>query len=104
LVLKSRQDIDRLLKTGIRKSGSFCTLVWEDSADFRYAVLLSGKFGTAAKRNRFKRLFREAVRLNRKFLTRPVNIALIVRPLKDEPEYKDIDREIAGAFELISHH
>ena len=71
--------------------------------DFRYAILVSKRTGIAAKRNRLKRLFRETVRLNRKLLTRPIYLALIVRPLEDEPEYKDIDKEISDAFEHISN-
>ncbi len=102
--LKSRLEISRLLKGGRRCSGHYCTVVWENSQSFKCAVLLSGKTRTAVFRNRLKRLFREAVRLNRKLLSRPVKVAIMVRQFQDEPEFQDINKDISHAFTAISKH
>lgn len=102
LTLKSRSDIDRLLKSGERKTGSYATAAWELSDSFHYAVLVSGKIKQAVARNRLKRLFREAIRLNRKALPQPVNIAFIVRRPTNEPRFNDINKEVLGTFEYIS--
>ena len=102
LTLKSRREIELLLKNGRRKSGSFGTMVWEGSESFRYAILVSGKIKKAVVRNRLKRLFREAIRLHRQTLSVPVQVVFIVRQISNEPVFADIDREIAGAFQFIS--
>jgi ribonuclease P protein component len=103
LTLKSRKEIERLLKSGERNSGSYCTVIWEYSESFRYAVLISGKIRKAVTRNRLKRLFREAIRLNRKSLIEPVKIAFLVRSIANEPEFEDINTEVVRAFTLISN-
>jgi ribonuclease P protein component len=103
LTLKSRTEIDRLLKSGERKTGSYGTVAWEFSQSFRYAVLVSGKIKKAVARNRLKRLFREAIRLNRKVLLQPVNIAFLIRPITHEPGFDDINKEVIKTFEYISN-
>jgi len=89
------------LKAGRRISGDYFSLVWEKSPNFRYSVLVSGKYGSAARRNRLKRLIREAVRLNRKSLSEPVSIAVLPRPKVAEPEFDIINAEIKRIFEVI---
>lgn len=96
-------EIDRLLKCGERKTGSYGTVAWEFSESFRYAVLVSGKIKKAVLRNRVKRLFREAIRLNRKALPRPVRIAFLVSWLTNEPGFDDINKEVSKTFEHISN-
>ena len=100
--LKSRLEISRLLKGGQRYPGRYCTVVWENSQSFKCAVLLSGKIKTAAFRNRLKRLFREAVRLNRNILSRPVKVAILLRIIENEPTFQNISQEINLAFRKIS--
>jgi ribonuclease P protein component len=102
LTLKSRRDIDRLLKLGKRKSASYFTAVWNEADSFRYAVLVSGKIKSAFARNRLKRLFRETIRLNRRKLKSPIHLAVIVRSNTNEPEFKDIDREFSHFIDSLA--
>jgi len=99
--LKSKAEIDRLLKAGQRISGDYFSLVWEKSPDFHFGVLVSGKYGSATRRNRLKRLVREAVRTNRQTLSEPVSIAVLPRPKVGEPDFDIINAEIKRIFELI---
>ena len=100
--LKSRLEISRLLRGGQRYPGRYCTVVWENSPSLKFAVLLSGKIKTAAFRNRLKRLFREAIRLNKSQLDRSAKVAILVRIITDEPTFQNIEQEIVLAFKSIS--
>lgn len=77
LTLKSSARIRRLLQTGRRITGEYFVCIWQPEQDFRYAVLVGRKLGTAARRNRIKRLLREALRLNRRKLRGAVHIILV---------------------------
>jgi len=99
--LKSKAEIDRLLKAGQKISGDYFALVWEKSPDFRFSVLVSGKYGSAVRRNRLKRIIREAVRLNLQSLSEPVSIAVLPRLKTGEPDFDIINAEIKRIFELI---
>jgi ribonuclease P protein component len=61
--LKSRVEISHLLRFGQRYPGTFCTLVYLPDDQFKYGIFLTRRHGSAAERNRIKRLFREAIRL-----------------------------------------
>jgi ribonuclease P protein component len=46
----------------------------------RLGLVVGKKFGNAPRRNRFKRIFREAYRLNKNLLNKSVDIIVIPRP------------------------
>jgi ribonuclease P protein component len=101
LSLKSAREIGELLNSGHRISGELVTVVWNRSEQFKYGVLVSRHFGTASKRNRVKRLVREAVRLNRTGLPAGIRIAVLPKATRREPEFRTIDAEIRGIFDRI---
>ena len=100
--LKSRLEISQLLRTGKKLSGACFYLVWQESDSFRYAILVSRKFGNAVQRNRVKRLFREAIRLNRKLLEKTVKIAVFPAPASDKQSFELLDAEISRLFSAIN--
>ena len=100
--LKSRAEIDSLLKYGDKVSGDCFLVKWQKSDEFQYAVLVSGKIGTAVKRNKIKRLIREAIRLNRNLLNTNIRLAVLVNDDSKNISFELINAEISRTFELIN--
>ena len=100
--LKSELEISDLFRAGKRLSGAYFSLAWQESDSFRYGVFVSRKFGIAARRNRIKRVFREAIRLNRSLLEKSVIIAVLPAPASDKQKFESIDAEISRLFRVIN--
>lgn len=103
LTLKSRVEIGRLLDRGRRETGRDFTLVWESSERFEYGVFVKGKAGNAVERNRLKRLYREAIRLNRATLKHQIRVIIFHRSQADKPGFDSINAEISRIFAGIGH-
>lgn len=76
-----RSEFSRLSETGIRVSAHFfiALVVPGTCGRSRIGITVSRKVGGSVERNRLKRLAREAFRLNRNLLVRPLDINLIAR-------------------------
>jgi ribonuclease P protein component len=67
----------------------------------RIGITVSRKVGGAVQRNRIKRLAREAFRLNRHLLTRPLDINLIARKTAAEKSNRVILQALQDLFEKM---
>jgi ribonuclease P protein component len=94
-------ETDRLFKEGKRISGKYCTLIWEVGDSSKFGVFLSKGHRKAADRNRIKRLYREAIRLNRHLIPRLVNIGVLPNAKVKQPAFAEINAEISRIFKLI---
>jgi len=101
LSLKSRLEIDRLFKSGRRLSGDYFTLVWEKNEKFSYGVFVPKNYGPAVKRNRAKRLFREAIRVNRHILGDNVRMAVLLKVSTQDLDLNSLNGEIEQLFRVI---
>ena len=102
LSLKRSVEIQPLLRRGRRIHGELFVCVFEQGDAFAYGVFVPKKFGTAAQRNRCKRLLREAIRLNRNSLTSDVHVGLLPRKGVGQLTFEHVDREMRRAFQKIN--
>ncbi|MEW5795890.1 MAG: ribonuclease P protein component [Candidatus Zixiibacteriota bacterium] len=100
--LKLRAEINSLFDKGQRFPTDFFTLIWQPATQFKYGVFVAKPLGTASRRNRIKRRFREALRLSRQALSVPGFVGLLPRPAHDEPPMERLIDDASRIFEQIS--
>jgi ribonuclease P protein component len=84
--LKKTGEFNRVYRNGARLYGKCFTLVYlrdeqaDEQAESRLGISVPRKVGNAVRRNRIKRIIREAFRLHREVFPRYSDIVFAVRP------------------------
>ncbi len=74
--------------------GNCFSLVWRPADRFAWCVLVSKRIGPAARRTRIKRLFREAIRLNRPEMTATGTIAILPKTGCLKLSFEEINSDV----------
>ena len=101
--------INSVRQDGKKYHGSLLTVRYLESEEYRYSPVISKKYGNAAKRNRVKRLIREAMRNNRRTFPSGMYIIYVNRPCEEfsyhiaEEELRDVIGRMTEINGRIAH-
>jgi len=97
-------DIDRVFKRGrLFKADKILVRAFANGLDrSRFAVSVGRKAGNAVRRNRIKRLLREAYRLNKTLLGKPCDIVAVPRPAWRTLTLSEVEPAVRGALGEIN--
>lgn len=70
----------------------------------RIGISASKKYGNAIKRNRFKRLAREAFRQNQKLLSKNIEFNIISKIISKKLSLKDLEQDILALTKFCSNN
>lgn len=98
--LSKDTDFKRILKTGERLSSRFLgAVVMENGLPYqRLGIRVGSKFGKSVRRNRAKRLIREAFRLNRYKLPEGIDIIFFATSAWGEPTLQEVVESMMELF------
>ena len=98
--LRSPRDFERIFRLGARGSSGAVTCVALDAGESRpprAGLAVGGSIGGAVRRNRAKRLLREAARAN--CIRTGVDVVLIAKPDLPARSFDDIKESMRAALE-----
>lgn len=104
--LKKRKDFQKVFNEGkVFSNGQIVAYVLLNNYSFSRLGLVAGrKFGNAVKRNRFKRIFREAYRLNKNLLKNGADLIIIPRSGLDDLSLHAIEDNFCGLLEDVNKY
>ena len=103
--LKSKSDIDRVFThKKAFKTDKFAIhyLIERDQKNFKYAISIGRKYGTAVSRNLIKRRLRNTVLLLKDHINKNIQFVIVVYPKANTLDYQSIYNQIENLLKKIT--
>lgn len=104
--LRSQRQFRRVYRRGARSSGRWLTVVGfrqRFGQGARLGVSVSKEHGAAVRRNKIKRLLREAFRLERNGFPTELDVILIPRPQPEKIPLAELREELVDLVTKVLH-
>ncbi|MBO5412303.1 MAG: ribonuclease P protein component [Clostridia bacterium] len=98
LRLKKQADFQRLFQKGTRAFSSSLTMLYRPSEKMRMGISIGKKHGKSVRRNRIKRLLREAFRSTQGLMKKNYSIVLIPK-VREEYAFQTFERHLKCMIE-----
>lgn len=92
--LLKRHEFKRVSREGKRLIGRYLCIDCKKAPLSRLGITASTHYGSSPERNRFKRLVREAFRLNKSYLPHDLELNIIPRKFAKQAMLIDIEEEL----------
>ncbi|MBX3312062.1 MAG: ribonuclease P protein component [Microbacteriaceae bacterium] len=99
--LRTSQDFRRVFKTGKRRAGSFLQITFIPEKAFRMGVVVTKAFGSAPKRNQFRRRVKAIVREWLQADPKPIHLVVRSRAGSEKASYQELNTELLSLLEGI---
>ena len=104
-LLRTTTEFQRVYRAGRRIWGNgFAMIILPtEGARSRLGISVQKKTGSAVRRNRVKRLFREVFRRNRDLFPAPCDVVFTVRPGFTQNSMIDVHRSVVGLLSGVEN-
>jgi ribonuclease P protein component len=97
--LKKKWEFLRVYSGNEKYTGSFLVLyLLKNQPDRKAGIIVPKKTGNAVRRNRIKRLIREAYRLNKNSLPSSIHLVIYAKPNIDISTYSEVEQELLTLY------
>jgi len=102
-VLKKNKDYKNVYSRGKSVADRHLVLYFlaNNSSDCRLGFTVSRKIGNAVKRNRIRRLFKEACRINKEQFTGGYDIVLLARRHNESLKYRQVEESLLKLLKKV---
>jgi ribonuclease P protein component len=99
--IKKQAEFERVFKEGKAVKTEDLVLIYlpRDKTGNRLGISISKKFGKATKRNRAKRLIREAFRLNSQRIVGDNDIVVVIKRTLEGKSFREVEKAFLNALQ-----